>query len=193
MFWVSVVGESVEKPDVHGQCLTSEDGAVSQTTSHRSACQLFSLLGLCFLFVISSSPFYHISWPMSFHPTVLRLCPNPFSRNGLYNLCKLYRGFTLSPRCTLYRDPPPSRSFLPYTELVFKSPHETCWLSCTSSVVSGNGEEAVAHLLGLKETVVSIDLQATFLPRGHAWQPQRWPPRLCFTPACVIRLRATIL
>lgn len=65
---VSVVVKSVEKPEVHGQCLTSEDGAVSQTTSHRSACQLFSLLGLCFLFVISSSPFYHISWPMSFIP-----------------------------------------------------------------------------------------------------------------------------
>lgn len=67
------------------------------------------------------------------------------------------------------------RSFLPYTELVFKSSQETCSLSCTSFVVRGKAEEAVTHLLHLKEIVVSIDLQETFLPWGHALQPQRWP------------------
>lgn len=78
-------------------------------------------------------------------------------------------------------DPPPSnslllslRSFLPYTELVFRSSRETCSLSCTSFVFSGTAEEAVTHLLRLKEMLVSIDLQETFLPRGHALQPQRW-------------------
>lgn len=167
--------------------MTSEDGEVSQT-SHRSACQLFSLLGLCFLFVISSSPFYHISGPMLFIPQssdearAASLSKSIQQKRVLQPFQTLPR-FSLNPQCTLYnRDPPlPSslslclRSFLPYTELVFKSPHETCSLSCTSSVVSGNGMEAVTHLLRLKETVVSIDLQETFLPRGHALQPQRWP------------------
>lgn len=112
MFWVSVVVKSVEKPEVHGP-VTSEDGAVSQTTSHRSACQLFSLLGLCFLFVISSSPFYHISWPMSFIPQssdearAASLSKSIQQKRVLQPWQTLPR-FSLNPQCTLYnRDPPP--------------------------------------------------------------------------------------
>lgn len=115
MFWVTLVVKSVEKPEVHGRCLTSEDGEVSQT-SHRSACQLFSLLGLCFLFVISSSPFYHISGPMLFIPQssdearAASLSKSIQQKRVLQPFQTLPR-FSLNPQCTLYNRDPPSPLF----------------------------------------------------------------------------------
>lgn len=99
MLWVSVVVESVEEPEERGQCWSSEDG-VSQTTSHRSACQLFSLLGLCFLCVISSSPFYHISWPMSLIPQSCVEAKSIQQNWALQPLRTLPR-FSATPHCTL--------------------------------------------------------------------------------------------
>lgn len=66
-----------------------------------------------------------------------------------------------------------TEKLLPYTDLVFKSSQETCSPSWISFGVSGKAEEVVTHLLCFKEMVLSIDLQETFLPRGHALQPQR--------------------
>lgn len=162
---------------------------------------LFPVCNLYFHFFLTSlgqhRQFHHLPiTPQWF------LCSYPFSRNepAWEFFFFFWRLFFLDTRVATERTPPPPpsnslslslRPFLPRTESVFKRSQETCSPGSPSFVVSGNAEEAVTHLLGLKEMVLSIDLQETFLPWGHALQAAVMVPHFCFSPACVIRLQTT--
>lgn len=174
------------KPEPTSVCTSVRQPLNTQLDS----CFLCRVLVSCLQSLLPLFP--HISWPTqsippsSDHTTVVSLFISIQQKWACFRFSSFLGDFTkiqFGPTIhMLQQKEPPAhslslslRSFLPYTELVFKSSQETCSLSCTSFVVSGKAEEAVTHLLRLKEMVVSIDLQETFLPWGHALQPQRWP------------------